>query len=179
MKLWRCLVTLGLLFLFGCGYHHPADYPVGSGAIAIHVTTWENRTNEIFLEGVLLQKTADWLQQSRLFRMESDPGRAEYLLTGTIEAVSFPAAAFNSIDRATTIRAWAKVTYRLREKSTDKIIWEINDTTRERNYLTGADALHNRSNKEEALAFIANELAEQIYLKLLVSLSEKTPELAN
>lgn len=178
MKFWRHLPILAFLLLMACGYQHPAVRPVESGTIAINVTTWENRSNEIYLEGVLLQKTADWLQQSRLFRMEPDPGQAEYLLSGTIEAVNFPATAFNSSDRATTLKAWAKVSYRLREQATGKTLWEIKDTVRERNFLAGADAVHNRSNKEEALAVIADELAEQIYLKLLIFLSEKQPEAA-
>lgn len=178
MKFWRLPPILGFLLLMACGYQHPAARPVESGAIAINVTTWENMTNEIFLEGVLLQKTADWLQQSRLYHMEPDPSRAEYLLSGTIEAVNFPATAFNSSDRATTLKAWAKVTYRLREQATGKTLWEIKDTVREKNFLAGVDAVHNRSNKEEALAVIADELAEQIYLKLLIFLSEKPPESA-
>ncbi|NTV12573.1 MAG: hypothetical protein HGA96_01350 [Desulfobulbaceae bacterium] len=178
MKLGRLIPIVWLLFLTACGYHHPAVRPVASGAIAIHTTTWENRTNEIALEGVLLQKTADWLQQSRLFRIEADPNLADYLLSGTIEAVNFPVAAFNSSDRATILKAWVKVTYRVQEQATGKVLWEISDMVRERNFLAGTDAVRNRTNREEALTVIADELAEQIYLKLITSLSKKPPEAA-
>lgn len=179
MKNRYLLTIIGLLLLAGCGYHHPASRPAQVGAIAIHATTWENRTNEIALEGLLLQKTADWIQQSRLFRLEIDPARADYIFSGTIMAVNNPATAFNSGDRATSLKAWVKVSYRLIEQSTGKTLWEINDTTRSRNFLTGDDAVRNRSNQEEALAIVADELTEQIYLKLLSSLSEKTPAPAN
>lgn len=167
------------LLLGGCGYHHPASHPAGGGTLTIHAGTWENRTNEIALEGLLLQKTADWLQQSRAFRLEGDPARADYLLSGTIEAVNNPATAFDSGDRATTLKTWAKVTYRLIERSTGKTLWEITDAVRERNYQAGDDAVRNRSNKEEAMAVIAEELAEQIYLKVVSTLNGHPPQPAN
>jgi outer membrane lipopolysaccharide assembly protein LptE/RlpB len=167
----RLLIILAILLLSGCGYHHPASHPAGAGTITIHAGTWENRTNEIALEGLLLQKTADWLQQSRAFRLEADPNRADYLISGTIETVANPATAFNSGDRATTLNAWVKVTYRLIDRAGGKTLWEINDTVRERNYQAGDNAVRNRSNKEEALAVIAEELAEQIYLKVISSLN--------
>lgn len=176
MKRILLIPMIGLLLLAGCGYHHPASRPLNAEAIAIHATTWENRTNLLALEGQLLQKTADWLQQSRQLRLESDPGRAAYVLSGTIEAVNFPAMAFNSNDRATTLKAWVRVTYRLTEQTTGKTLWEINDTVRERNFLAGDDAIHNRSNQEEALAVIADEIAEQIYLKVLTTVSATTPD---
>ncbi|HSH13874.1 MAG TPA: hypothetical protein VLA15_08995, partial [Desulfurivibrionaceae bacterium] len=83
------------LLLSGCGYHHPASRSGGARTMTIHAGTWENHTNEIALEGLLLHKTADWLQQSRSFRLERDPAQADYLLSGTIETVNNPATAFS------------------------------------------------------------------------------------
>ncbi len=171
MKLTNRLLILFVLVLCGCGYHHPAVRLNDSGDLAIFAGAWENRTNELALSGMLLQKTADWLQQSPQFRLEADPELAEYQLSGTIEAVNYPATAYDSSDRATTQRAWVKVTYRLRDRATGKLLWEINDDARERNFQTGKDALLQKSSKEEALAVIADELAERIYLKVLTSLT--------
>lgn len=176
MKSRYLIPLIGLLLLGGCGYHHPASRPDQVGAIAINAATWENRTNEIAMEGLMLQKSADWIQQSRLFRLEADPSQADYILSGTIMTVNNPATAFNSGDRATSLQAWVKISYRLTEQATGKTLWESNDTTRNRNFLAGDDAVRNRSNKEEALAVIADELAEQIYFKLLSTLSEIKPE---
>jgi hypothetical protein len=171
VKLINWLLLLMVFVLPGCGYHHPAVRLNDTGDLAIFAGAWENRTNELSLEGMLLQKTADWLQQSPQFRLEADPGQADYLLSGTIETVNYPATAYDSTDRATTQRAWVKVTYRLRDRATGQLLWEIFDAVRERNFQTGNDALHQRSNKEEALAVIADELAEMIYLKVLTSLA--------
>jgi outer membrane lipopolysaccharide assembly protein LptE/RlpB len=171
VKLFKCLLILMVLALTGCGYHHPAFRQNKTGDLAIFAGAWANRTNEMALEGMLMQKMADWLQQSSKLRLESDPDQADYLLSGTIEAVNYPATAFDSSDRATTQRAWVKVTYSLRDHATGQLLWEINDVARERNFQTGKDALLQRSNKEEALAFIADELAEMIYLNLLTSLT--------
>jgi len=171
VKLGNFLLLVFVFVLSGCGYHHPSVRTNDTGDLPIFAGTWENRTNELALEGMLLQRTADWLQQSPRFRLEADPQRADYLLFGTIEAVNFPATAFDSSDRATTQRAWVKVTYRLQDRATDQLLWEIHDEVRERNFQSGQDALHQRSNKEEALAIIADELAERIYLKVLASLA--------
>jgi hypothetical protein len=159
------------LLLSSCGYHHPASQPSWSGPISIHAGTWENRTNEIALEGLLLQKTADWLQQSRSLRLEGDPARADYLLAGTIETVNNPATAFNSGDRATTLNASVKVSYRLIDRASGKTLWEIQNTVRERSYQAGDNGVRNRTNKEEAMSVIAGELAELIYLKVIATLS--------
>lgn len=167
------------LLLAGCGYHHPASLRDGEKSITIHAGTWENHTNEIALEGLLLHKTADWLQQSRSFRLERDPARADYLLSGTIETVNNPATAFNSGDRATTLKAWVKVTYHLIDRAEGKTLWEISDAVRDRNYQAGDDAVRTRSNKEEALAVIAEELAEQIYLKVMTTLSQPSQKPSN
>lgn len=175
----QVILLLAIFLLAGCGYHHPADRPAATEMTAIHAATWENRTNEAALEGHLLRKTADWLQQSPLLRLEADPARADYLLSGTIEAVNNPATAFNSGDRATTLKAWVKVTYRLVEQPAGRTVWEINEVVRERNYQAGDEAVRNRSNKEEALAVIAGEVAEQIYLKILASLAEQAPKQTN
>ncbi len=164
------LLTFCALLLSGCGYHNPAVASREAGAVSIYAGTWENRTDEVALEGLLLQKTADWLQQSPLLRLESDPDDADFRLSGTIQSVSLPATAYNSNDLATTLKAWVKVTYRLTARD-GKTIWEINDTVRERNYAAGNDALHNRTNKEDALAVIADEVAEQIYLKVLITVT--------
>jgi len=176
VKLGNCLLILLVLGLTGCGYRHPAVRVNDTGDLAIYAGTWENRTNELALERLLLQKTADWIQQSSRFRLEADPLQADYLLSGTIEAVNYPAIAFDSSDRATTQRAWAKITYRLRDRVTDRLLWEINDEVRERNFQSGQDALSQRSNKEEALSVIADELAERIYLKVLASLTSSPAE---
>lgn len=167
------ILILVTLLLTGCGYHHPASRRAGGETITIHAGTWENRTNEIALEGLLLHKTADWFQQSRFLRLEREPGRADYLLSGTIETVNNPATAFSSSDRATTLKAWVKVTYRLIDQTEGKTLWEINDAIRERIYQAGDDAVRTRSSKEEALAIIAEELAEQIYLKVVNTLSQQ------
>ncbi len=174
------LVFATIILLSSCGYHHPASQvPAGTSAFTIHAGTWENRTNEIALEALLLQETANWLQQSRSFRLERDPARADYLLAGTIEAINNPATAFNNSDRATTLNAWVKVSYRLIDRATGKTLWEVRDTVRERSYPAGDNAVRNRSNKEDALAGIAAELAEQIYLRVISPPSEQTTQPAD
>jgi hypothetical protein len=176
VNLAKLILILLVGLLAGCGYRHPVAHTDEHGTIAVFAGAWENRTNELALEGLLLQKTADWLQQSPLFRLEADPARADYLLSGTIEAVNYPATAYDSSDRATTLRAWVKVNYRLTDRASSRLLWEIHNTVRERNFLAGADAVRQRTNKEEALAVIADELAEQIYLKVLTTLTSATAE---
>jgi hypothetical protein len=167
------LAFFAQLVLQGCGYHNPyleniaRDQPTA----VIYMTVWTNQTNELGLEGLIFRKTADWLQQSRHLRLSKDQGQADYLLTGAILAVDYPAVAYSVTDVATTLKASIKTAYELTDRVTGKTIWRVTETIRETNYPAGANAVRSQSNKKTALTTIAEELGEQIYLRITTTLT--------
>jgi hypothetical protein len=161
------------LVLQGCGYHNPylANIEPEQAPAVIYLTVWTNQTNELDLEGLIFRETADWLEQSRHLRLTKDREKADYLLTGAILAVDYPAVAYSVTDVATTLRASVTTSYELTDRATGATIWRVTETVRETNYRAGANAVRSRSNKRTALATIAEELGEQIYLRLTTTLT--------
>jgi hypothetical protein len=168
-------VFFTLLVLQGCGYHNPyaKNLEQDKSVTVVYMTVWTNRTNELGLESLIFQKTADWLQQSPFLRITRDREQADYLLTGTILSVDYPAAAFSVFDVATTLKAKVKSTYQLTDRITGKKIWQVSDTLRSADYAAGSDTVRSQSNKRAALTIIADELAEQIYLRTTTTLTSR------
>jgi hypothetical protein len=162
-----------LLAIQGCGYHNPYLKNVGQdkAAAVVYMTVWTNQTNELGFESLIFQESADWLQQSRHLRLTRDKDQADYLLTGTILSVDYPATAFSVSDVATTLQARVKTTYKLTDRATGKTIWQVSETLRQTDYVAGTDAVRSQSNKRGALATIAEELGEQIYLRITATLT--------
>ncbi len=162
-----------MLVMQGCGYHNPYLKNTNSvkAAAVIYMTVWTNQTNELGLESLIFQKTADWLQQSRHLRITRDKDQADYLLTGSILAVDYPATAFSVTDVATILKARVRTSYSLTDRATGKKIWQVNDTLRQTDYEAGSDAVRSQSSKRGALATIADELGEQIYLKITATIT--------
>ena len=167
------LALFALLVMQGCGYHNPYLKKVGQdkSAAVVYMTVWTNQTNELGLESLIFQKTADWLQQSRHLQLTRDKDQADYLLTGSILSVDYPATAFSVTDVAITLQARVKTTYKLSDRATDKTIWQVSETLRQTAYGAGSDAVRSQSNKRTALITIADELGEQIYLRITATLT--------
>jgi hypothetical protein len=162
-----------LLILQGCGYHNPysGTKDQEQADVAVYLSVWDNRTNEMGLENLIFQKTADWLQQINSLRTTTDTDQADYLLSGTVLGVDYPASAFSTTSTATTLNAKIRVEYKLTYRANGKLIWQTTETVRGSGYPVGADALRSQSNKNTALETIADEIGENIYLKLTDTLT--------
>jgi hypothetical protein len=162
-----------LLIMQACGYHNPytGSRYQEQADVAVYISVWDNRTNEMALENLIFQKTADWLRQINSLRITTDPDRADYLLSGTVLGVDYPASAFSTTSTATTLNARIRVEYRLIERGSSKTLWQTTETVRGSGYPVGADALRSQSNKNIALETIATEIGENIYLRLTDTLT--------
>ena len=167
------LTFIILLPLQGCGYHNPyrQKIEVGEPAAVVYMKVWDNRTNELGLDNLIYRKTADWLQQSRHLRITRDSGQADYILTGTILSVNYPATAYSATDVASTLKAEVRASYQLTGRAAGKTVWRVEETLRQADYPAGNDAVRSQSNKKEALETIADELGEQIYLRITATLT--------
>ena len=169
------LLGVLLVIIQGCGYHSPYAN-IGTKELEtkyIYLTIWDNKTNELGFENQIYQKTVDWIQQSRYLKITTDKERANYLLAGTVESVNYPATAYSTKDVATTLKASVKISYHLISKSSGDKAWEVKNAIREQSYNAATDAavpggtyaVRSQSNKKAALAIIADEIAELVYLK--------------
>ena len=164
---------VSLLMLQGCGYHNPytRNTDQNQPLTTVYVSVWDNLTNEMGLENLIFQKTADHLRQIRYLGITSEAVQADYILSGMVLGVDYPAASFDTTDTATTLTARIKVDYRLTERVSDKTIWQTTEIIRGDSYPVGADALRTQSNKKTVLETIANEIGEHIYLRITDTLT--------
>lgn len=171
IKLFGTLIILSLLQ--SCGYHNPylKNVEQGKPVAVIYMTNWDNRTNELGLENLIFRKTADWLEQSRHLRLTGDKNQADYILTGTILSVDYPATAYSATDVASTLKAIVRSSYQLTQLSSGNTVWKVDESTRQTDYPAGTNAVRSQSNKRDALTTIADELGEQIYLRITTTLT--------
>ncbi|MBU0675374.1 MAG: hypothetical protein KJ950_12080 [Proteobacteria bacterium] len=163
-----------------CGYHNPYSLTFGPDdhPLGIYLPLWENRSNELGLDGLFHQKTSNWLQESPYLKETVTAEEADLILTGSILGVDFPAASYSKSDTAVTLKARVRVTYRLTERKTGRVLWTVAKSERTTDYRVAADAVRTQGAKQEALKTIADEISEQIYLKIYYTLTRKTQNLS-
>lgn len=164
-------LLLSLLFLFislgGCGYHNPyvASQEKGTSWKTLHITTWENRTNELGLESIYFRLFNAWFKNSSRINVIQDRDQADLCLNGEIIAIDLPGLFYDKFDEALEIKIKLTVRFDLRDNKNDHILW------RERRYIVyepfviDPDPGKTKSNRRRALLKIGDEIAELIYLR--------------
>lgn len=169
-------VLPALLLTYGCGYHSPYATP-DSKALpesGIHLKVWENRTNELGLESVLGQALADWIIQSKHLRIKTCNSDADYELSGILLSTADSGTSYDVHDLVQTLKTVIHMSFTLRETRTGKVVWTVADLARETSYPVGPNTVSTRSNKKKAFAILANETAEDIYMRIFYTLTQKT-----
>lgn len=164
-------LLFSLLFLFislgGCGYHNPyvAVQESPTSWKTLHITTWENRTNELGLESIYFRLFNAWFKNSSKINVIQDRDQADLSLHGEIVAIDLPGLFYDKFDEALEIKIKLTVRFDLRDNKNDHILW------RERRYIVyepfviDPDPGKTKSNRRRALLKIGDEIAELIYLR--------------
>jgi len=155
------------VFLTGCGYKNPyvssqvSDTPWKT----LHITTWENRTNELGLESIYFRLFNAWFKNSSKIRVIQEREQADLCLNGEIVAIDLPGLFYDKFDEALEIKIKLTVRFDLRDNKNDHILW------RERNFIIyepfviDPDPGKTRNSRRKALLKIGDEIAELIYLR--------------
>ena len=161
------------LLLAGCGYHSPyKDRVIAENKkTSLYLSVWKNNTNELGLEGQILQSIADWLQESKHIALTTREDEADLVLSGSIDSIYLQATAFSGSDRATSIKARLNTSYQLVRRQSGERVKQTQNTLREATYSVNSDAVSTQSRKRNALAGIANAVGEQIYLEVFYELT--------
>ena len=132
---------------------------------------WRNQTNELGLEAVVGQAVQDWLSESNRLRLTSSSSEAQYVLEGTIVAIDMPGLSYGTAEVASELRGQLTVSYTLKEKASGKVLLNRQNVIKSKAFRVGADAPHHRTNKEAALAAMAEELGEDVYMNVYRALT--------
>ena len=160
------ILTVPLCFA-GCGYHPPQTFhdDTPQKNISLYMELWENRTNEIGLESQISLALTDWLIQSNHFRLTSGADTATYTLKGAVLSVDYPGDSYDAFNRATALKARVTTSFRLTATESGNVVWQQENLVKESTYPVGSTAVMTQSNKKKALKSIADEIAENIYIR--------------
>lgn len=166
--LYRYAVVLALLLLQNsCGYHNPytTDGRPQEGPTSLHLAVWPNRTNELGLEALFYRSLTGWFKKSGHINLTNDRDHADLLLFGEITTIDLPSVSYGLHDRATEIEVRLTVNLALQSRQAGSILWQEPHLTLVEPFTVGLNSEETRANKEQALARMARNLSETIYLK--------------
>jgi len=163
--------------LSGCGYSSPyATQPEfieeTDGVMTLYLSMWKNQTNELGFQSMIYQDLIEWLKKSKMVRLTQDQQEAKYILEGTINSIRFEGLSYGRYEDAIEIRAITRVSYALREKETDKILWQRTNYIRRDNFRVENNSVSTSDNKRIALAAISEDVAEEIYTKIFFTIAK-------
>ena len=166
------LLLMLVLFLFvqGCGYHQPTATRTDGKQLKIAIANWHNQTGVLGLESDLLQALVAWFSKGNILRMSGNE-EAEYFLNGTLLSLRSPGQSYSSIDQATQLQAQLRISYQL-EDAEGNIVLQEPSSLRTETYSVGIDAIRTEDNRRKALDKLFDDIAEDIYLQILVLYDE-------
>lgn len=166
----RIVITFFALLLAGCGYHAPGstDSWVGGDARVLYVQLFDNQTAEPYLENYLTDALVAELSRSRLVTLTEDQTLADVRLVGDVNDFRSQALAYGVSDQVTDYRATMKVSVRLLDKESGKVLWREN-LQRTEDYLATVNKNVQLEGERLASRQVSERLAEDIYSSLLNS----------
>jgi len=156
--------------LASCGYRHPSaaiGKPEAQGGIQLYVGIWQNQTNQMGLEADMHRSLIAWLQRNADITITAGKNEADFQLEGEVLEISHPTVTYGTYNPAMELTATVAVSYRLIDREDGAVLWQQPRTVLSKIYPVGNDVIHARDNRAKALALITDDLAEEIYLKIL------------
>ena len=165
--LYPLLLLVMATFLNQCGYSNPyvQKIPAGAAPITLYMTTWQNRTNELGLESKYLRTLTAWFKKSDIIHVVFDDKNADLKLTGEITSIDLPGLFYDSLDEALEIEVKLTVNFTLYDNHSNKIVWQEKNYAVSEPFLRDPKGGQTEYNKNRALLYIGDEIAEFIYLR--------------
>ncbi len=167
------LLCLVMALLGACGYRMLPRPEGTSGGVKyrLYIPLWENRTNELGLESTLNDALRDWFTESGHFEISQQREASDYVLSGEIISSEHPGSSYGDFDQATSIKAVLKVSYTMTAASSGVVLFKEPLYVGEGTYLVGPDAVRTLSLRKQSLAIMADEIGEEVYIRLLTTLT--------
>ena len=162
----RRIISLFLVFFFGCGYHF-----VGKGRLpgeigSIAIAPLENQTDEPHLGKIMEEALRAELIRRRGVKVVEE-GSAEAILKGKITSLHFASLAYDEEGRAREYRASISLDLQLIRREGQEVLWEIRRLIGREEFRVRGDIALDEGRKEEALREIARDLAREVYLRMI------------
>jgi hypothetical protein len=161
------LLSFMFFLLCGCGYTNPYVQKNTPGSLnkTLHITTWQNRTNELGLESVYFRLFNAWFKNSGIVAVVFEDDQADLKLTGEISSIDLPGLFYNTFDEALEIKIKLTVNFTLYDNHNKTILWQEKQLTIDEPFLLSLAREQTQFNKQKALLRIGDEIGELIYLR--------------
>jgi hypothetical protein len=173
LKYSRLLFHLFLLFfiavvLCSCGYTNPYAQMNSQDAYAntLHITIWQNQTNELGLESEYFRLFNAWFKKSGRINVIFDEAQADLKLTGEIFSIDLPGLFYDKFDDALEIKINLTVHFTLYDNRNKTILWQEKQFTMSEPFLIDPSGDLTEFNKKRALLRIGDKISELIYVRV-------------
>jgi outer membrane lipopolysaccharide assembly protein LptE/RlpB len=166
----RITVLLAIITLcsttFGCGYQimgRGGEFPEGITSLAI--VPLENTTKEAHLSAIFVSA----LRREFIFRREVEivkEDKADASLQGTITSITVRSIGYDEEARALEYRVTIALDLLLARRGDGDILWRGDGIQGSEEYIADTDVIVEEGRKNSAIRKIADDLAEEIYIKI-------------
>ena len=154
--------------LCSCGYTNPYTQMNSQGTYAntLHITIWQNQTNELGLESEYFRLFNAWFKKSGRINIIFDESQADLKLTGEIFSIDLPGLFYDKFDDALEIRIKLIVRFTLYDNRNKTILWQEKQFTFSEPFLIDPSGDLTEYNKKRALLRIGDKISELIYVRV-------------
>lgn len=161
--------VVGVLFCIGvvtgCGYQFAGrgDLPGGIQTLAIQML--ENRTSETGIETIVTNALVNELNRRRQGSVVN-VDKADAVLSGTIESISWGTVSRSGINTASERRVYATLSLTLTD-NTGTVLWKRSGLKAAEAYaVSTGDKTETESSRRQAISTLSEQMAEYVYRRL-------------
>lgn len=135
------------------------DLPADTQTVAVRML--ENRSSETGLETLVTNALINELNRRRQGSVV-DEGRADAVLTGTIDALTWDTVAHRGVNVASERRVYMTISLTLTDRS-GNVLWKRSGLRGEQAFDSVEDKIATEFNRRQAITVMAQQVAENVY----------------
>ncbi len=154
-----------ILFAYGCGYQFAGKAPeLGSQYKTVSIPMFTNNTTESSLEQVFTKYfREEFILNSGLPLVPSN--QADLIILGNIEGISTSVVSYREAEETRESRVTVSIKLKCIRTSNSQVVWKGNLSYYEE-YFQDPDPIVTLQNRQKAIHFIAQYLAEEVHQRL-------------
>jgi outer membrane lipopolysaccharide assembly protein LptE/RlpB len=162
---WVVFAMIVAAVLTACGYRLAGRGELPGGTQTIAIRMLENRSSESGIETLMTNALINELNRRRRGSVV-DVGRADAVLAGTIESLTWDTVAHRGVNTASERRVYAIISLTLTDRS-GTVLWQRSGLKGEQAYaVVDDDKSASEFNRLQAIGVLAEQVAENVYRRL-------------
>ncbi len=162
---WGLIALIAAGVLTGCGYQLAGRGELPGDTQTIAIRMLENKSSESGIETLITNALINELNRRRRGSVV-DVGRADAVLAGTIESLTWDTVAHRGVNTASERRVYAIISLTLTDRS-GNVLWKRSGLNGEQAYaVVEGNKSATEFNRRQAIAVLAEQVAENVYRRL-------------